>query len=100
MLPKSVRRKLNKLGTWVIVDFSEEAKNRAVGFNFNKKIIWMYNGYITHIENYSDIKLQDIIKNGIPVIDRTRGQLIPKESRFIPDISHALGRLQVTKIVY
>jgi hypothetical protein len=84
---------------WVLVDWSQEAKEYSVGKDFLKKIYIMWDNYLIKTENYSKPKIIDLKKDGIAVIDRTLGQRIPKESSFVPKVSEILGKLQISKIV-
>ena len=84
-----------KLGYFCIVDFSEEAKNKSLGYDFLKKIYHYYDGYLIKIEAYSPIKVRELKRNDVFVYDKTKGLLIPRESQFLPSAIEILGRLQI-----
>jgi len=93
------KKKEPKLGYWVLIAFSEEAKDKAVGNDFLKKIYHINGKYAFKVENYSSVKEKHLRKNGVIMVDRTVGQLIPKEARNIPEAKELLTRLQITKVI-
>ena len=90
-------KKKQPLGHYVLVYWSDVAENKALGYDFLKKIVHFYNGNIIKVENYSIPKMTELKRDGIFVKDMTLGEMIPKASKFIPDTYQVLGRLQITK---
>jgi len=99
MLNPFRRKPKPKLGHYVIIDFSPEAKEKALGGDGLKRIYHMYDGYLAYYESYSHAKFINLMKNKFIIADRTRGQLIPKESYYIPETGEILGRIQISRML-
>lgn len=93
------KRKLSPEGlSFVIVDFSEEAKRR--GLPRPKTMYHIQNGYIVQSYDIMDpaIEIQQLRRQGIHVEDKTYGQHISPDSSFISR-GEVLGMLQTNKLV-
>lgn len=93
------KKKQKPLGYFALIEWSDMAKERSLGYDFMKKIVHYNNGYVVGIENYTTPKIRQLRRDNIFVKDLTRGQMIPKESRFIPHTWSIMGRLQLIKRV-
>jgi len=87
------------LGYFILINWSPEAIKHSVGNDFMKKIEHYYNGQLIEIETYNSIKIENLKNKGIPIIDLTAGQIVPKESEFIPETQEVLGVLQLRKVL-
>lgn len=86
---------------WYLVDFSDAAKEYSVGNDFCKKIYTMYGkNWAGTVEDYTDTKLNMLKQDNQIIIDLTQGQIVPKESVFIPRTDAAFGTIQLSKRVY
>ena len=93
------KRKRERLGYFCLVRFSEEAIENSLGNSFLKKIVHYHDGYEVSQENYTRPKVNDLIKNGIIVLDMTAGQQVPRESVLVPDTRAILGTIQLSRRV-
>ena len=93
------QRKRRKLGYFIVIDFSPEAKKYTLGNDFLKKIYHLYDGKVVKTENYNKIKIKSYLKNKIIVIDRTVGQEVSRESIGVPEVGEILSEIQLKKVI-
>lgn len=94
-------KKPKNVGYWYLVDWSDAAKEFAVGSDYCKKIHTMYNTSFTGVsEDYTDAKIKILRINHGVIIDRTEGHMVPSDSVNIPRQEVAFGTIQLFKRAY
>lgn len=94
------KRKPKFEGYFIIIDFTNQAREFAVGFDFCKKIKHYYNGNLYKVEPYSEERVAILKKDLVPIIDLTIGQEVPKDSILQPKLNQVFGTIQITKRVW
>jgi len=102
--PKEEEIPEGPLGMFITVDFSDHAIERGVdgpkviktwyGHSFNQVV--EVNSEITF---FPDLEIQQFVRDGIPIIDRTRGMQTPTDTIKLPNSAYLLGRTQLGKMV-
>ncbi len=98
-LLNNLTKKKRVVRQWVEVRWSQGAVENGLGHAFLKEIYFLYNGHIYRKENYSAPLLEKLRLDGMPVLDKTRGEEVPM-AREIPTAKVVLGRLQFSRRVY
>lgn len=93
------RKKAEIKGYYCLIDFTDAAKEWAVGGSENKRIFHYYNGYLQQSETYSEEKVRFLNRRGVPIHDKTRGYPYPKDSVEVPITQQALGIIELMKKV-
>ena len=87
-----------KLGHFIQIIHSQAAIDNFVGgYNHLKKIRHFSNRSLWFDEPFTDFKLNELKRQGIPVIDMTKGQSIPRESVFNPESHGILCSIQFSR---
>ncbi|MDI6738294.1 MAG: hypothetical protein QME12_07330 [Nanoarchaeota archaeon] len=86
-----------KLGHWVQIVFCNAAIENFVSGDNLKKIRHFNDRHIVMEENFSLFKIEEYKRRGVPVIDMTRGQEVPRESVFVPTSQGLLSALQFSR---
>lgn len=97
---KTIFKPKGKMGEAAIIRWTQPAIEQSMGYSFLKKITYMYDGYIEKEEQYSIPKMMELRRKRIPIIDSTKGEIIPKQSMFVPKTYHILGTIQLPKRIF
>lgn len=88
-------QKIVPRGPWLEVNFSDEAVNVGVGGDANKCIYHYYGPQLEKTEAYTRSAMEHYARQGIFVVDRTQGHLIPPEASLAPKTQVILGTLRL-----
>lgn len=89
-------KKKGEVGYFLVVDWTEDAVNNAVGADFLKVIHHINGKYIVRSESYSRVKIEQYLQNKTVVIDKTMGQAVPENALIIPKSQQFLGIVQLS----
>lgn len=84
-----------KSGYYCVIDWTEEAREYAIGYDFVKQINHFHNGGFIKTEPYTSPSIRRLVLQKVPMVDLTYGQAIPKESIVIPKIPGSVGSIQL-----
>lgn len=87
--------KKQQAGHYVRIIWNKQAERFAVGADFLKEIWHFQNETPFKKESYSEVKMYNYLRQGIPVIDMTFAQTVPAKSILIPMTEQVLGNIQL-----
>ncbi|MGC9309593.1 MAG: hypothetical protein ACP5D2_02760 [Candidatus Nanoarchaeia archaeon] len=91
------RKKKEKLGYVIWIDFTPSAKQFIVGGPKNKRMYHYKDGKLINIETYNIVKERYYQRNNIIVIDKTEGSNIPKDAVHMKPEKQALGVIELRR---
>ena len=80
---------------FIIIDFSDEAYDKMISHWSLKKLYHVYGDEIVQVEDYSKPLENMYRRMHIPIIDVTKGQVIPKDYRKNVVVKSILGRISL-----
>lgn len=83
-----------KLGHWCQIIFSNSAIDNFVAYDHLKKIRHFNNRSIFMEECYTNLRVAELKKQGVPILDMTLGQSVPRESVYVPESYGILSSIQ------
>lgn len=84
-------------GYYLMIDFTSASRQWIVGGDVNKRIYHYQNGALVNVETYNPVKVQNYQRNGIIVIDRTRGRTLPRDATDLPVQEQSLGIIELPR---
>lgn len=88
----------NRLGHYVLIEFSDEAKRNSVGYDHLKRIVHYVDGKrASQPMPYSKYEEMRLKRENIPVVDITKGQGVPKESLMVTDVQETFANISITR---